>query len=113
MEVRVTYHAGDEQAMEIRDLYHSENVLFRFSSLKDGQAHPEDEAEITNKDPAELRMVLVGGSLNGQKWWLSTPLVRWHDKGITVGFSDRHERAMNEASDEFVNMVAEFSFFPL
>ena len=95
MAVDITYDAGDDQALEIKDLHRLDTHLVRFSSAKDENGSPEDHFELENQDGSEKRLVIVGGSLNGRKWWLSTPLVRWKANGLIVGFSDRHERAMN------------------
>ena len=108
--VDVTYDAADHQAMEIKDLYRLNTCLVRFTSKEEEEAPSDNHFELENRSPMERRLVLVGGSLNGRKWWLSTPIVRWKRDGLIVGFSDRHERAMNERSDRYLNTVATITF---
>lgn len=113
MSIDVTYDAADEQALEIKDLHRLDTHLVRFSSVNDETSSSEDHFDLENQGDSERRLVLVGGSLNGRKWWLSTPIVRWKPDGLIVGFSDRHERAMNEASDAYINTLADITFEPM
>ncbi len=110
MRIEVEYNATDTQAVEIKDLYRPDQNLARLCSGDEEDTTASHSFELENAEPKERKLIVIGGSKNGRKWWLSTPIVRWKNDGLIIGFSDRHERAMNDASDRYANTVATITF---